>query len=249
MTAAAVLVAEDLAVSRGERPLFRDLGFSLAAGTALLLRGPNGSGKSTLLRALLGLAGTDGGRLSLDGEPFEPRSGRLRAQAIYLGHASGMKPELPASRALAFAAELDGSPHDAGSLADVLARLGLGRRAALACRQLSQGQRQRLSLGRLMLAGRARPSRRLWLLDEPQTALDSDGLGLFDGLLAGHLAGGGAAIIAAHGTIASGIAGVDTLELGRFDARHRAPAGAVDPASGAERAAGIDHASGPGGPS
>lgn len=248
MTAAA-LVAEDLAVSRGERPLFRGLGFSLAPGTALLLRGPNGSGKSTLLRALLGLASTDSGRLRYGDTTFEPRSGQLRRHAIYLGHASGMKPELPADRALAFAAELDGSPHDADALAEVLAGHGLARRATLACRQLSQGQRQRLALGRLALgrlalgrlapgrlalggvppgqlapggraasAGSARP---LWLLDEPQTALDTDGLALFDRLLAGHLADGGSAIIAAHGEIATGFTAVTTLELGRFSARGR----------------------------
>ncbi len=229
MTAAA-LVAEDLAVSRGERPLFRGLGFTLAPGTALLLRGPNGSGKSTLLRALLGLTSTDSGRLRYGDTAFEPRSGRLRSHAIYLGHASGMKPELPANRALAFAAELDGSPHDADALAEVMAGHGLARRATLACRQLSQGQRQRLALGRLALgrlppggpaagAGSGRP---LWLLDEPQTALDTDGLTLFDRLLAGHLADGGSAIIAAHGEIATGLAAVTTLELGRFSARGRA---------------------------
>ena len=244
MTAAA-LVAEDLAVSRGERPLFRGLGFSLAPGTALLLRGPNGSGKSTLLRALLGLAATDSGRLRYGDTTFEPRSGQLRRHAIYLGHASGMKPELPADRALAFAAELDGSPHDADALAEVLAGHGLARRATLACRQLSQGQRQRLALGRLALGrpalgrlalgglppGRPAPggraasvgsSRPLWLLDEPQTALDTDGLALFDHLLAGHLADGGSAIIAAHGEIATGVTAVTTLELGRFSARGRA---------------------------
>lgn len=237
MTAAA-LVAEDLAVSRGERPLFRGLGFTLAPGTALLLRGPNGSGKSTLLRALLGLATTDSGQLRYGDQAFEPRSGRLRSHAIYLGHASGMKPELPASRALAFAAELDGSPHDATALGEVLARHGLARRAALACRQLSQGQRQRLALGRLALgrlalgrsptpdAGRSRP---LWLLDEPQTALDTEGLALFDRLLADHLAGGGSAIIAAHGEIATGIPAVASLELGHFSARGRKAASAAAP--------------------
>lgn len=250
MTAAA-LVAEDLAVSRGERPLFRGLGFTLAPGTALLLRGPNGSGKSTLLRALLGLATTDSGQLRYGDQSFEPRSGRLRSHAIYLGHASGMKPELPASRALAFAAELDGSPHDATALGEVLVRHGLARRAALACRQLSQGQRQRLALGRLALGrlapaqpspGRspapdARPSRPLWLLDEPQTALDTEGLALFDRLLADHLAGGGSAIIAAHGEIATGIAAVATLELGHFSARGRkAASGAAPDTAAGDRA-------------
>ena len=225
MTAAA-LVADDLAASRGERPLFRGLGFRLEPGMALLLRGPNGSGKSTLLRALLGLADTDSGRLDYGGEAFEPRTGHLRSHAIYLGHASGMKAELEARQALGFAAELDGSPHDAVALTTALTEHGLARRATVACRQLSQGQRQRLALARLALSDRAARPRPLWLLDEPQTALDSDGLALFDRLLAAHLTGGGSAIIAAHGEIASGIAAVESLNLGDFSARrHKANRG------------------------
>ena len=216
---AAPLVADDLAVSRGERPLFRGLGFRLEPGSVLLLRGPNGSGKSTLLRALLGLAASDRGRLDYGNQSFEPRSGRLRGAALYLGHASGMKAELDARQALAFAAELDGSPHDPEALATVLASHGLARRATIPCRHLSQGQRQRLALGRLALSGLAARPRALWLLDEPQTALDSDGLALFDGLLARHLDRGGSAIIAAHGEIATGIPAVATLELDRFSAR------------------------------
>ena len=232
---AATLVADDLAVSRGERPLFRGLGFRLEPGTALLLRGPNGSGKSTLLRALLGLAATDRGRLDYGGQAFEPRSGRLRGQALYLGHASGMKPELGARQALGFAAALDGSPHDVDTLASVLAGQGLARRAGVACRHLSQGQRQRLALGRLALSGLAPNPRPLWLLDEPQTALDSEGLALFERLLAGHLDRGGAAIIAAHGEIATGITAVATLALDRFSARRREPAAeAAAPALAAE---------------
>lgn len=225
---APVLVAEDLGVSRGERPLFRGLGFRLEPGRLLLLRGANGSGKSTLLRALLGLAPTDAGQLGWGAERFDPRSGQLRARAIYLGHASGMKAELPAARSLAFAAELDGSPHGEQALTAALARLGLGRRAGLACRQLSQGQRQRLALARLALASAAALPRPLWLLDEPQTALDTDGLALFEGLLADHLDRQGSAIIAAHGEIATGLGAVDTLDIGRFSARAARPVQATE---------------------
>ncbi len=245
---AATLVADDLAVSRGERPLFRGLGFRLEAGTALLLRGPNGSGKSTLLRALLGLATTERGRLDYGGRSFEPRSGELRGHAIYLGHASGMKAELSARQALGFAAELDGSPHDPVAVTAALAEQGLTRRAAVACRQLSQGQRQRLALARLALSARAAQPRWLWLLDEPQTALDSEGLAQFDQGLADHLQRGGSAIIAAHGAIASGIAAVATLELGQYSARRRG-ASAADTADTAAGAAATGESAASGNPS
>ncbi len=197
----AALVVEGLGASRGERPLFGGLHFAVERGSALLLRGRNGSGKSTLLRGLLGLATTDAGQLTVAGDRFEPRTGRLRPHALYLGHASGLKPEMPASQALAFAAALDRSPDDRQAVDAALQRLGLGRRAQLACRQLSQGQRQRLALGRLLLADAAPRPRALWLLDEPQAALDSDGATLLGELLAAHLGAGGSAIVATHAPV------------------------------------------------
>jgi heme exporter protein A len=224
------LVAEGLTVTRGERPLFEGLGFALARGAVLLLRGPNGSGKSTLLRALLGLATIDAGTVRFDGESFDPGSGRLRPRALYLGHAGGMKAELPARQALAFAAELDRSPHDPQALAAALARLGLARRATLACRQLSQGQRQRLALGRLVLAAAATDARPLWLLDEPQAALDADGAALFDDLLAEHRRRGGSAIVATHGPVPAAGADATTVDLGQVAAsvRDRRPPPVAD---------------------
>ena len=190
------LGAEGLTVTRGERPLFEALGFTVARGAVLLLRGPNGSGKSTLLRALLGLAAIEHGTVRFGDEAFDPATGRLRARALYLGHAGGMKAELPARQALAFAAELDRSPHDPQALSAALARLGLARRATLACRQLSQGQRQRL-------------------------ALDGDGTALFDDLLADHLRRGGSAIVATHGPVAAAGADAATVDLGPVAARPR----------------------------
>ena len=215
------LGAEGLTVTRGERPLFEALGFTVARGAVLLLRGPNGSGKSTLLRALLGLAAIEHGTVRFGDEAFDPATGRLRARALYLGHAGGMKAELPARQALAFAAELDRSPHDPQALSAALARLGLARRATLACRQLSQGQRQRLALGRLVLAAAAPDAKPLWLLDEPQAALDGDGTALFDDLLADHLRRGGSAIVATHGPVAAAGADAATVDLGPVAARPR----------------------------
>jgi heme exporter protein A len=58
---------------------------------------------------------------------------------------------------------------------------------------LSQGQRRRIGLARLRLS--VRP---LWVLDEPLTALDAEGVELLRGLLGSHLAGGGLCVAASH---------------------------------------------------
>lgn len=202
--AAGWLRGDAFTATRGERRLFENVAFSLDRGRALMLRGPNGSGKSTLLRSLVGLSVLDSGRLTVDGEAFEAASRRLCPLALYQGHASGMKGELPAARCLRFAAELDGSRHDEASILAALSRMALSAQAEVDVRRLSQGQRQRLTLCRLVLAATPAPgtpptaARPLWLLDEPSAALDQAGAALLDTLLAEHLDAGGAAIIATH---------------------------------------------------
>ncbi len=188
----------DLSLARGQRVLLDRLHFSLAPGDAVLLQGPNGSGKSSLLRALLGLSPASG-TIRFEDQAFTPASGKLCRHALYQGHASGLKGELDAFENLALAAALDGNPADDGSLRAALQTTGLAREARIACRRLSQGQKQRLVLARLALANQCPAlSRPLWLLDEPSAALDRSGATMLDALLASHLERGGAAVVATH---------------------------------------------------
>jgi len=183
-----VLTAEGLAVFRGERLVFRDLDFSLAAGQALVLAGPNGSGKSTLLRLLAGLVRPIAGRLLwADVDALADLSGHA-ARVAYVGHQDAVKPGLTVAENLRFAARLAG-----GAVAEALATMGLDDLADLPARMLSAGQKRRLALARLALT--AAP---LWLLDEPTLGLDTASIGRFGGLLAAHRAHGGMVVAATH---------------------------------------------------
>lgn len=183
-----MLTAEGLAVFRGERLVFRDLDFSLAAGQALVLAGPNGSGKSTLLRLLAGLVRPIAGRLLwADVDALADLSGHA-ARVAYVGHQDAVKPGLTAAENLRFAARLAG-----GAVAEALATMGLDDLADLPARMLSAGQKRRLALARLALT--AAP---LWLLDEPTLGLDTASIGRFGGLLAAHRAHGGMVVAATH---------------------------------------------------
>jgi len=193
---------------RGERCLFHELSLAVHAGRALHVRGPNGAGKTTLLRILCGLLTPDEGGLRLDGEPVRGADPRLRARVGYLGHADGLKHELRVLENLRFAASLcAGAP--AGDPEALLDRMGLAGLARLETRLLSAGQRRRLALARLILGAHA-----LWLLDEPFTALDSDGVALLVARMDEALGQGTAIVLTSHQPVAVAPARLDTLELG-----------------------------------
>lgn len=190
------LAVDGLACSAGYRLLFKALSFQLPPGQWLRLTGPNGSGKSTLLRAIAGLGRPAEGRILWDGVPRQSGSIEWHSIMLYQGHAAGWKDTLSAHDNLVLQQALDSGLPGGRGLSDVnalLDRCGLLSRANLSFQRLSAGQRHRLSLARL-----AGARRKLWLLDEPTTALDSHGQSLFGRLLSEHLAQGGSAVIATH---------------------------------------------------
>lgn len=176
--AAALLTLSDLTAARGGLPVVAGVSLALAPGQALILKGPNGSGKTTLLRTVAGL------QLPFAGEVIaEPDS------IAYAAHADGIKATLSVTENLSFWASLFGT----GDIEPALKAFDLeGLRDRMAG-TLSAGQKRRLGLARLLVTGRP-----VWALDEPTVSLDAASVALFADAVRGHLAGGGAALIATH---------------------------------------------------
>jgi heme exporter protein A len=200
-----MLELRDLAAVRSNTVLFRRLNCLLHAGEALRVAGPNGAGKTTLLRILCGLTEPARGAVCWDGTPIPDLGDDYRARLGFLGHQEGHFGDLTAHENLALA----GAAVTAADITAVLHRVGLSALAPQPARLLSQGQRRRLGLGRLLL----RPSP-LWVLDEPLTGLDRAGVELVSHLLAEHLADGGLAVLTTHQDL-PGLGGVlRQLDLG-----------------------------------
>lgn len=180
-----------LGVGRGETVLARDIALSVPTGSGLMLRGPNGAGKSTLLLTLAGLLSPIEGAVLLEGHVDDEHGPAFH----YCGHRNAIRPRMTALETLAFWQGVNGNA--ALPAAEALDRVGLARQARLDAAYLSAGQQRRLALARLLVS--ARP---VWLLDEPSSALDTEGQNLLAGLIGDHLAAGGIAVIASHDAIA-----------------------------------------------
>jgi len=194
-TSPPLLQAQGLHFARNDEPVFGPLDFSVDAGEALLVQGTNGSGKTTLLRVLAGLLPADGGEISIDGRHAQAP---LRARAIaYLSHLPGLKADLTALENLDFLCGLQGRRR-AQLPGNALAIVGLAGYEDALARQLSAGQKKRLSLARLWLSPAP-----LWLLDEPYANLDLEGIELVNRMVQAHLRDGGAALVTTHGAYAA----------------------------------------------
>ena len=190
------LRAKNLTLTRGGRPLFSNLDFAISRGEALIVRGANGSGKTSLLRVLAGLTIADEGEISCGDTIWKVASPAQRASVLYLGHANALKDELTAAENLADGLNFDGLAVSMANQHVALERVGLALRRDLQARRLSQGQKRRIGLARLLLAQKL-----IWLLDEPTNALDVGGVALFTEIVDEHLARGGMACIATHLTM------------------------------------------------
>ncbi len=174
-----MLEATGLGCARSGRRLFQGLSFSLGAGTLMRIAGPNGSGKTSLLRILCGLLRPDAGEV------------RWNGGLIYLGHAPAVSDDLTAAENLAAACTLAGFDCSKDTIMAALERFGVPGGLV---KRLSQGQRRRAALARLVLSA----SVPLWLLDEPLTALDVAAADLTKALIQDHVASGGAVAYTTH---------------------------------------------------
>lgn len=188
------LEIRDLACIRGDRLLFRGLSLAMGTGDLVQVTGPNGCGKTSLLRIVCGLALAEDGAALWQGEPTRG-SEEFKQQCAWVGHRDGLKADLSARENLLFHARLSGGDPDA--VDGAIERLGLAGCRDLAAGHMSAGQRRRTALARLLL-GR----QRLWILDEPFTALDRHGRHAAEALLGEHREAGGMTLFTSHQPLA-----------------------------------------------
>ena len=187
-----MLEAVNLSCARGDRTLFRALSFALKPGQLLHVTGANGSGKTTLLRTLCGLTQSIEGEIRWNGDDVRRLGDDYRAQLAYVGHLNGIQGDLTPPENLCSVSDLTGKVDAA------LVRVALDPYHDFPAKILSQGQKRRLALARLLVVNRP-----LWVLDEPLSALDVRSVEIMTGMLSEHLERGGMAIVTSHQSLES----------------------------------------------
>lgn len=193
MTAATPLLhATALTCERDGRLLFENLDLTLQAGDMLQVCGPNGSGKTSLLRLLCGLMQPTEGQVMLNGVELDRQRPELASLLLWIGHAPGLKELLTPLENLSWLYALQGSGEPA-DFDQALKTVGLSGFEDVPCHTLSAGQQRRVALARLYLPGPP-----IWILDEPFTALDQQGISQLEACLAEHCERGGAVVLTTH---------------------------------------------------
>ena len=194
----AALTLSQVACVRGGRTLFSGLDLQLSGGQLLRVAGANGAGKTSLLRLICGLLSPTEGQVLWRGQPLATQREQWGRDLVYLGHAAALKDDLSPLDNLLTACTLGGQAADRTAALMALGDAGLRGFERTPARRLSQGQRRRCGLARLVLA-RTSP---LWVLDEPFNALDTAATAWLEGLIRAQLLHGGSVVLTSHQGVA-----------------------------------------------
>lgn len=186
------LEARELSCFRGDFLLFQQLSFEVRPGDVVQIEGSNGRGKTTLLRILGGLGIADEGEVLWNGVPMPRARTDFYSELAWVGHRDGIKDELTPIENLIAAQALSETSRDV-DFSSVLKSLGLHDRDTVPCRSLSAGQRRRVALARLAVS-----DAKVWILDEPLTALDVAGREQLQLMMTEHAQAGGMVIYTTH---------------------------------------------------
>jgi len=184
------LKINNLSCQRGYNLLFENLSFELNSGEVLKISGPNGSGKTSLMKILSGLNSFETGSIEYDN--IKINSEKYNLDFLYLGHLAALSPELSCLENLKYTAHL-GNNNLNPDFSDALTKVGLEKFENELVGKLSAGQKKRIALSLLFIT-----QSKVWLLDEPFSALDSQAIKIIESRIEEHCNSGGLCILTTH---------------------------------------------------
>ncbi|OBT15856.1 heme ABC transporter ATP-binding protein CcmA [Vibrio sp. UCD-FRSSP16_10] len=188
-----MLQVTELSAIRDERILFDDLSFNMQAGDLVQVEGRNGTGKTTLLRIIAGLGDKESGEIKWKQQSIFSDRESFHQDLLFLGHQTGIKRDLSAYENLSFYLSFSDQSYTQDEVWQALTKVGLAGREDVPVATLSAGQQRRVALARLWLSKHP-----LWILDEPLTAIDKQGVKVLEQLFVQHTEQGGMVLLTTH---------------------------------------------------
>ncbi len=204
-----MLEVSKLTAIRDDRVLFENLSFSLQLGDLVQIEGRNGTGKTTLMRIVAGLGDKEEGDIKWNGEKIESNREDYHQSLLFLGHQTGVKRDLTAFENLKFYQSIHAPNTSTEQIFSALTQVGLAGREDVPVAQLSAGQQRRVALARLWLSQQP-----LWILDEPLTAIDKQGVKVLEDLFLNHAEQGGIVLLTTHQDMFSDNPKLKKIKLG-----------------------------------
>lgn len=193
-----LISAKQLTCIKRDRVLFESLNFDVSQGEIVHVIGENGAGKTSLLRILVGLALPSNGTVLVQGHAIAENPALLHEKLIFIGHKSAINGQLTAVENTLYWLNQQGIEASIDDIERVLSLLGLAGVDDIPVNGLSAGQQRRVVLSRLWL----KPNAKLWVLDEPFTALDTGGIRTINQCIHSFVEQGGAVVLTSHQPLA-----------------------------------------------
>ncbi len=191
-----IIKIDKLSLIRGYRLLFKNLNFQLNSSEAIHLKGRNGSGKTSLFKVITTQLKPTTGSFLLFGKKTKQLEADDFDDFIYLGHQTSIKSNLTVIENLRLNSQIfDNVEINISKLEFALEQVGLLKFKNQLSGKLSAGQKRRVMLARLWVCGL---SKKLWILDEPLTALDIEAIDILQKYIGKHLSNNGAIIFTSH---------------------------------------------------
>ena len=184
------LIVNNLECQRGYNQLFSNLSFQVNAGEVLRITGANGSGKTSLLKILAGVNALEQGEINWNQYPV--KTDEYQQEIFYLGHQAALSGELSSLENLEYLSTLNKTAEQQ-QLVQALVKVGLKGYEDEYCANLSAGQKRRVILAGLFVS-----KAKIWLLDEPFTALDPAGVKIVESRIEQHCNHGGLCLFTTH---------------------------------------------------
>ncbi len=188
-----ILEIQSIKLKRNRRLLFNDFNLKLNKSQIMILLGDNGSGKSSLMDAIAGLIKPEKGSIKVNNTRIEEMDSLKRIFFTYLPHKDSLKDNLTVKENLEIWLNLSKASHRNINFEKGLEFFNLKNLQFTLVRNLSEGQRKKVSLTKLLFSKSS-----LWLLDEPFNNLDKRSTIKFKKLVKKKTLLGGAVLMSSH---------------------------------------------------